>query len=129
MTSYNDVPSREFLSKASEAIYKHKDEIDEYIRNNQKLAAVKALKEWTGGFLKESKEAFEMYIDNKLPSFIKEDRKKKLERLAKKPLVDELIRKILNIDEDKLSTFLLNLSVDELLTIDEIFPNDKESDI
>ena len=122
-------PSKEFLKKVSKAIYEHKSEMDEYVLNGQKLAAVKAIKEWTGGGLKESKDAFEMYLAKLLPSFIKEDRRKKLEKLAKKPLVDELVKKIKNIDEDQLSTFLLNLSVDELLSIDEIFPNDEESDI
>lgn len=121
-------PSKEFLKKASMAIYENKNEFENYISNGQKLAAVKALKEWTGGGLKESKDAFDLYMANKLPSFLREDRKKKLERLAKKPLVDEIAKKMLNISEDKLTTILLNLSIDELLSIDEFFINENEEE-
>jgi hypothetical protein len=116
-----------FLKEATKTLYAHKIEIDEYLNNSQKLGAVKLLKELTGGGLKETKEVIDLYTAGKLPPSIKEERQKKLERLAKKPLADSITNKILNIEEDKLNTFLLNLSIDELLLIDEIFPNEEES--
>lgn len=118
----NSLPEQEFLKLASKVIYENKYEFEGYVTSNQKLAAVKRIKELTGGGLKESKDAFDLWYSGKLPSYIKEERKVKLERLAKKPLIDEIICKMKNLSEDKLESFLMNLSVDQLLSIDEIFP-------
>jgi len=112
-----------FFDRACKAIYQHKDEFVEFTRTNAKLASVKALKEYTSGGLKECKDVIDLYWEGKL-SYIKEDRKLKLEKLAKKPLVDQLIVKLRNINEDTLHSLLMNLSVDELLSIDEFFPQE-----
>ena len=54
-------------------------------------------------------------------TYVREERKEKLEKLAKRPLVEELIVKLKNIEEEKLNSLLMGLSVDELLSIDEFF--------
>jgi hypothetical protein len=112
-----------FYERASKAIYLHKDEFAQYAKENAKLVSVKLLKDYTGGGLKECKDAIELYWEGKL-SYVKEERKLKLEKLAKKPLVDQLIVKLRDIKEDKLHSLLMNLSVDELLSIDEFFPEE-----
>lgn len=114
-----------FLKEATKVIFSNQIEFDHYIRNNTKLAGIKALKDYTGGGLKDCKNIFELYIDGKL-SNIKEERKEKLERLAKKPLVDELILKLRNLEEDKLHSILLNLDLEVLLQIDEFLPDEIE---
>lgn len=115
---YNAV---EFLKEVAKLIYENKVEFDGYAKDNKKLAAVKRIKELTGGGLKESKDAYELWLNGKLPNYLLEDRRVKLERLAKKPLVDELIVKLKNLDEEKLNSILMKMSVDNLLTIDEYF--------
>jgi len=112
----------QLLKNAAKIFYNNKLEFDNYISNNSKLMAVKALKEYLNCGLKEAKDMFDLYVSSRLPLFIKDDRKKKLEKLAKLPLVEELVNKLLNINEDELRTLLMNLSVDELLSIDELFP-------
>jgi hypothetical protein len=111
-----------FLKEAAKVIYAHKEDFDEWIKGGQKLQAVKFLKDCTKGGLKESKDAFDLYCAGKLRPDIREDRKKKLEQLARKPLVDQLIVKLKNIDDDTLHSLLMKLSIDELLSIDEFFP-------
>lgn len=120
--------NEDFLKLASKIFHEHKMEFDGWIRNGQKLAAVKALKELTGGGLKESKDAFELYCAGKLKPYIKEDRRIKLERLARLPLVDELILKLKNISDEELHSLLMKLSIDELLSIDEFLPNETKSE-
>lgn len=122
--SNNSSLSDSFLREVSRIIYTHKSEFDEYILNNQKLAAVKAIKEYTGGRLRESKDAFDLWVSNQLPNYIKKDRKEKLEKLTKKPLINELIEKFKKTDNEKLQSFLMKLSVEELLNIDDIFENE-----
>ena len=101
-----------------------KEEFQKYLYEKTKLQAVKALKDYTGGGLKECKDICDLYWENRLPFlFIKEERLKKLERLAKTPLVEELMIKIKSIKEDDMHSMLLNLSVDQLLIIDEILIN------
>ena len=118
-SDFSDVEQNtEFLKLAAKIMYIHKDEFKSYEKN--KLQAVKSLKEYTGGRLKECKEACDLYWEGKL-SFIKEERLEKLERLAKMPLVQELMDKLKNIKENELHLMLINLSVDQLLSIDEIF--------
>jgi len=112
-----------FLKEATKIIYQNKSKFDEYIRTNQKLTAVKFLKESTSteGGLKNCKDVCDAYWIGNLPNYVKEDRKLKLESLAKTPLVEQLMYKLKNIEEDKLHSLLMNLSVDELLSIDEFF--------
>jgi hypothetical protein len=111
-----------FVREATKLIFSNKTHIDELIANGQKLACVKLIKDLTSGGLRDSKEVFDLYIAGKLHPDVKEERKAKLERLAKTPLVDSLIVKLRNIEEDKLHLLLMNLTVDELLSIDEFFP-------
>ena len=114
-----------FLKEATNVIFSHKEEFDLYVSSNTKLSGVKALKDYTGGGLKDCKNVFELYADGKL-SNIKEERREKLERLAKKPLVDELIIKLRNLEEDKLHSILLTLDLEVLLSIDEFLPDEIE---
>lgn len=115
-------PSTEFEKSAAKAINDNKYDFDQLKHNNQKLAFVKLLKEFTGGGLKECKDVADLYwIENFKISYIKEERKAKLEKLAKVPLVEELLIKIKNIEEQELFSCLMKLTVDELLSIDEIF--------
>ena len=108
---------------AIEILNTHKLEFEEFKLNGLRLPAVKRLKDLTGLGLKDSKDICDFYWTGKLSlSNIKEDRKEKLERLAKLPLVNELSIKILNLKEDELHSILLKLSIDELLTIDEYLP-------
>ena len=81
-----------------ELLYLHRVEIDGYIKVGSKLAAVKAIKEYSGLGL----------------------RRKKLEKLTKTPLVDELIKSIKKLDDDKIHSLLMNLTIDDLFNIDEL---------
>lgn len=107
-------------NKIIKTIYDNRSEFEEYRKNGYKLTATKALKDYTGCGLKEGKEAMDLYFDGKL-LLVKEERKEKLERLAKKPLIDELVSKIVNLKEDELINIFINLTIDELLSIDEYF--------
>lgn len=120
----NNCLSDSFLREVSRIIYTHKSEFDEYLQNGRKLAAVKAIKEYTGGGLRESKDAFDLWVSKQLPNYLIKDRKEKLERLAKKPLINELIEKFKKTDNEKLQSFLMKLSIEELLNIDDIFENE-----
>lgn len=113
-----------FVKNATKVIFSNKTQIDEFIRNNQKLACVKLIKELTAGGLRDSKEIFDLYVAGKLRPDVREERKKKIERLAKVPLVDIIVIKLRNIEEDKLHSLLMNLTIDELLSIDEVFPEE-----
>lgn len=116
----------EFKKICIDAIRRNKVEFDSYLPN-QKLAFVKRLKELTGGGLKECKDISDLYFVGQLPLVnIREERQKKLERLAKRPLAESIALKIKDIDVDKLDSFLMELSIDELLSIDEIFPNEND---
>lgn len=106
----------------AKVIYEHKDKFDEYVRNNSKLAAVKSLKDYTGFSLRESKLFIDLYYNGDIEILsVKENRKQKLERLAKKPLVEELVKKLKNINEEELNILLMSLSIDELFSIEEKF--------
>ena len=110
------------LNNAIQTINLSKTEFEEYKKLGHKLMAVKRLKELTGLGLRPCKDVCDFYWDDKISSCTtKEDRKEKLERLAKVPLVDELISKFENLKEDELHSLLMKLSVDELFSIDEIF--------
>jgi len=114
----------EFKKICIDVIKRNKTELDSYVPQ-QKLAFVKRLKELTGYGLKECKDISDLYFAGQLSLVnIREERQKKLERLAKKPLAEALALKIKDIDVDRLDSFLMELSIDELLSIDEIFPND-----
>ena len=116
-----------FATLAIKCMQEHKEEFQRYLYEKSKLQAVKALKDYTGGGLKECKDICDLYWEGQLPFlFIKEERLKKLERLAKNPLVEELMIKIKNIKEDEIHSLLLNLTVDQLLAIDEILINNNK---
>ena len=116
--------SESFLKEVAKIIYQHKQEFEDYTKNNQKLGAVKALKDYTDGGLRECKDAYEMWVDGKLPPYLKEERRKKLEQLAKKPLVEELISNLRNADDEKLRSVFMTFTIDELFSIDEKFENE-----
>ena len=108
------------------AIRIHKNELDSYLPQ-QKLQFVKRLKDLTNGGLKECKEISDLYFAGQLSLVdIREERQKKLERLAKRPLAEGLAIKIKDIDVDKLDSFLMNLTIDELLILDDIFPYEND---
>ena len=50
---------------------------------------------------------------------MREERRKKLEKLAKTPLVEELITSLKKLGDDKIHSLLMNLTIDELFNIDE----------
>lgn len=115
-------PSTEFEKFAAKSIYDNKYDFEQLRLGNQKLAFVKLLKEYTGGGLKECKDVADLYWEGNFKiSYLKEERKAKLEKLAKGPLVEELLIKFKNTKEEDLFSYLMKLSVDELLSIDEIF--------
>ena len=108
------------MEMAAKVIYEHKEEFDEYHNKNLKLAAVKALKEHAGLGLREAKHFMDLIFDKKIKiTSLKEERRKKLERLAKIPLVEEIIKKFRNHTDEEISTILMTLTIDELFLIDE----------
>jgi len=111
--------NREFFKLASKIIYQNKAEFENYIYNEKKLQAVKSLKEYSGGGLKECKYAYELYLIGRLPDYVVEARRKKLEKLGKSPLVKTIIDRLKNIEDDKLYSMLMDLSFNELIEIDE----------
>lgn len=115
---------QDFLKLAAKVIYENKSRFSTL--TGSKLESVKLLKELTGGGLKECKDACELYWSGNLPHYLKEERREKLERLAKLPLVDELIVKFRKLDDAKLHDFLMELTVDELFSIDEKIENKNE---
>lgn len=119
----------DFLKLAVETIYENKDKFDDYTRDGQKLLAVKTLKELTGGGLRESKEVLDLIWDGQLViNSKKEDRKEKLEKLAKLPLINEIISKIMKLTAEELRFLLTDLEVDDLLTIDEYLSYNESKD-
>lgn len=119
----------DFLKLAVETIYENKDKFDDYTRDGQKLLAVKTLKELTGGGLRESKEVLDLIWDGQLViNSKKEDRKEKLEKLAKLPLINEIISKIMKLTAEDLRFLLTDLEVDDLLTIDEYLSDNESKD-
>ena len=123
-----DIPE-DFLKLAVETIYENKDKFDDYTRDGQKLLAVKTLKELTGGGLRESKDVLDLIWDGQLViNSKKEDRKEKLEKLAKLPLINEIISKIMKLTAEELRFLLTDLEVDDLLTIDEYLSDNKNKD-
>jgi len=121
---------REYLKSAIKVLYQYKKDFDELKENNQKLAFVKLLKELVGiSGLKDAKDVTDLYWAGKLPNPIKEERRdklKRLEELAKTPLVDELIIKIKDLTYSKMKVFLMEFTVDELLSFDEKFQKENE---
>ena len=114
-----------YLKVSIKSLYDNKFEFENYKNANLKLAAVKRLKDISGGGLKEAKDVIDLYFDGELKPYVKEERKLKLEKLAKKPLVEQLIIKIRNLEEDKLNLLLMNLSIDQLLSIDDLLPENE----
>lgn len=108
-----------FISGAVNQIYNNRIEFEEYFNNTQKLQFVKRLKELTGGGLKECKDIADLYWEGKIFNTLREDRRLKLEQLAKTPLTNELVNKIENLNKDELYSFLMKFTIDELLTMDE----------
>ena len=58
---------------------------------------------------------------------IADERREKLEQLAKTPLIENLIPKIKSVSDDKLKQILNTLTTDTLLNIDEILESGDES--
>jgi len=56
-----------------------------------------------------------------------DERREKLEQLAKTPLIENLIPKIKSLSDDKLKQILNTLTTDTLLNIDEILESGDES--
>lgn len=110
----------DFEKQASKIIYYHKNEFDSYVFNKQKIHAIKALKEYTGGGLKDCKDVMDYYFEGKLKSYIVEERKQKLEMLAKKPLIEEISNKLITLKKEDFDNILMSLTVDELFNLDEI---------
>jgi hypothetical protein len=90
------------------------NELYHFSESNAKLHFVKRLKELTGLGLKESKQITDIYFDGKLPDLIIEDRRKKLERLAKMPLIEEILKKIDSLTKDEFISRLKNIPLDDL---------------
>jgi predicted AAA+ superfamily ATPase len=115
--NFNFSGSDAMLQFCLEVIQKNRIKFEEYKQNSQKLMAVKMLKEYSGCGLKEAKEIIDEIWNNNFS--IKENRKEKLERLAKIPLIEEMVEKISKFDEFGLKDFFIKFTLDELLDIDE----------
>ena len=111
--------TRDFLILCIKIIYNNKNEFDGY--KSAKLQGVKALKDYTNGGLRDCKEICDLYWSGKIPNYIIEERKIKLERLAKQPFVSELVKKIVEIKEMDLQTRLMTFEMDDLFRLDELF--------
>lgn len=116
--------NKEDLNFAKDIIFKYKDTFDQYKKETRKLQAVKDLKELTGLGLKDAKDVIDMYWDGQIV-FIKEFRKEKLERLAKKPLAEILTQKIEKMDSSELINIFMKMNIDTLLLLDDFFPEQK----
>lgn len=84
---------KEDYDLAIKMIKENLNEFNEYLKVNHKLAAVKRLKELTFLGLKDSKTIIDLFFEDKLFPKIKEERLKKLEQLAKRPLIEEIVIK------------------------------------
>lgn len=122
LTLFSGVESS--LKEAIRIINLNKVEFEDYKKFGSKLQAVKSLKDYTGYGLKECKEVCDLYFVDKLPN-IKEERLVKLERLAKSPLVNQMVIKLKDLNENDLFSLLMKMQVDELLVIDEYLNNDE----
>lgn len=120
LLKYSPHLNEEFTTIAINEIYSHKNEFEELFNSTQKLEFVKRLKNLTGGGLKECKDIADLYWEGKIMNSIKEDRRIKLEQLAKVPLINELISKIQNLNKDELHSLLMKIDVDDLLDIDDM---------
>jgi len=108
-----------FNKLASKIIYEHKSEFDDLIPT-RKLSAVKLLKDYSRGGLKECKDVIDLYCIGGLVPYIKYHRKEKLDNLSKIPLIDTLIVKIKTLKDKKLKLVLQSMSIDELMNIDKL---------
>lgn len=112
--------SSDDMELCAKTIYEHIEEFENYIKDNFKLQAVKSLKEYTSLGLRNSKLFIDEYFCGNITILtIKEDRRKKLERLAKNPLIEEIIKNLRNANDEKLNSLLMSFSIDELFSIDE----------
>lgn len=112
-----------FEKEASKQIYLHRKEFQDYILNNELLNAVKSLKEYTGGGLKECLDAIKLYRDGKLKSYVIEERKEKLKQLDKQILTEKIILNIKNMDDEKLIELFSNVPYDTIESIYLLFEN------
>ena len=105
-----------------EILHLHREEIDTYLKNKSKLSAVKAIKEYSGLGLRNSKYVIDLYVDGILipKPDVRDERRKKLEKLAKTPLVEELMVNLKKLDDNTIHSLLMNLTIDELFYIDEL---------
>ena len=110
-------PELSFDKNAAKQIYLHRDEFESYHLNNKKINAVKALKEYTGGGLKECLDTINLYFLGLLKSYIIEERKNKLKQLDKPILIDDIILNIKNIENEKLADMFSTIPYDIIESI------------
>lgn len=107
-----------FQDIAKSILLEKRSEFCDYKKNKQKLDAIKALKEYTSGGLKECKAAIDLYFDD--PTyFLVHDRKEKLKELAKIPVIDAMIVNIQKTTSETWKCVLSSFELDELLNLDE----------
>ena len=111
---------KSFEKDACKQIYLHREEFEDYKLRNKKVAAVKVLKDYTGGGLMECLDIINLYMAGKLKSYIVEERKRKLKILNKKILTESLILNIKNIDVEELVELFSKLSYDTIESISSI---------
>lgn len=118
----------EFQNKAKKLILERRSEFLDYKNNNRKLAAVKALKDYIGGGLKECKEFLDLYFDD--PNyFLVHDRQEKLLKLAKIPIIDAMIDNIQKTKTDTWVRILSRFNLDELLKLDEQLTRENKTEL
>lgn len=111
----------EVFQKGPEILHAYRKEIDTFLRSGSKLGAVNAIKEYSGLGLRSAKHVIDLYIDGVLlpKPDVRELRREKLEKLAKTPLVEELIINLKKLDDNTIHSLLMNLTIDDLFYIDE----------
>jgi GTP-binding protein EngB required for normal cell division len=114
-----------FAKEASKQIYLHRKEFETYISDNSKLDAVKALKDYTGGSLKECLDTINLYRDGKLKLYIIEERRDKLKQLDKPIMIENIISIIKNTDDNQLIELFSNIPYDTIESISILFENSK----
>jgi len=127
MTTYSDELNDEYLVLGAKILFEHKSEFEDYLSTDHYILSVKMMKDYSGTGLRVSKDIIDLYRAGKLipgPD-IKKERADKLEKLEKIPFVDDLIIKIKSLSVYNFENILNNLSIDDLITIDEIIEKEK----
>ena len=124
---YNLSISDQDFFRVRKIVHEHSNELRGYIEGNARLQFVKRIKDLSGLGLKESKDFSDLIFDKIIPlDYITEERRKKLEKLARRPLVESIVDKIKNFSHEDLISVLLKFDVGELLRMDEIFDGNQE---